>query len=248
MSCRERNLESRLPGPRRPRRKLGSWGNAKLYYNATLSNQDAVSETREQNQQRPAPKCVVVIDFSEYQEDGVPLGRGAGIAIYEWPALAAFNVKLVAKACRMASSLATETIDDLDKAVKPALYGLHWKEHKDLAATYLKWVGSPLVSEVIALIDPTPDCLIDHIKKRGVTYAVFDTPGGKKEKTYTQKVGNYCKMTQGKTHTVYISDIAAYYAALLSARLHYGGSRAPDIDKRLDPKIEKVIKTLKIIP
>jgi hypothetical protein len=55
-------------------------------------------------------------------------------------------------------------------------------------------------------------------------------------------------MTQGKTHTVYISDIAAYYAALLSARRHYGGSRAPDIDKRLDLKIEEVIKTLKNYP
>ena len=67
------------------------------------------------------PKRVAVIDFSEYQEDNVPLGRGAGIAR---PALAAFNVKLVAKACQMASSLATETIDDLGKAAKLALYGL----------------------------------------------------------------------------------------------------------------------------
>jgi hypothetical protein len=100
------------------------------------------------------PKRVAVIDFSEYQVGGDILGHGAGIAIYEWPALAAFNVKLVAKACQMASSLATETIDDLGKAVKLALYGFHWKEHKDLAATYLKWVGKPLVSEVIALIDP----------------------------------------------------------------------------------------------
>jgi hypothetical protein len=95
------------------------------------------------------PKRVAVIDFSEYQEDGVPLGRGAGIAIYEWPALAAFNVNLVAKACQMASFLATETIDDLGKAVRLALYGLHWKKHKDLAATYIKWVRNPLVSEVI---------------------------------------------------------------------------------------------------
>jgi hypothetical protein len=190
------------------------------------------------------PKRVAVIDFSEYQEDNVPLGRGAGIAIYEWPALAAFNVKLVAKACQMASSLATETIDDLGKAVKLALYGLHWKDHKDLAATYLKWVGNPLVSEVIALIDPRPDCLVDHIKKRGVTYAVFDTPGGKKEKTYIQKVGNCCKTAQDKTHAMYISDIVAYYAALLSARLHYGGSRALDIDKR----IKKVLKILKNYP
>ncbi len=201
-----------------------------------------------------SPKRVAVIDFSKYQKDGDPLGSGAGIAIYEWPALAAFNIILVAEACQMASSLATETINGLDKAVKLALYGLHWKEHKDLAATYLKWVGNPLVSEVIALIDPTPDCLIDHIKKREVTYAVFDTPGDKNEKKYTQKVDDYCKMTKGcktargKTHTVYISDIAAYYAALLSARLHYGGSRAPDIDKRLDLKIEKVIKTLKNYP
>jgi hypothetical protein len=164
------------------------------------------------------PKRVAVIDFSEYQEDGVPLGSGAGIAIYEWPALAAFNIILVAEACQMASSLAIKTTDDFVKAVKLALYGLHWKDHKDLAATYLKWVGNPLVSEVIALIDPRPDCLVDHIKKRGVTYAVFDTPGGKKEKTYIQKVGNCCKTAQGKTHAVYISDIAAYYAALLSAR------------------------------
>ena len=119
------------------------------------------------------PRRVAVIYFSEYQVGGGILGRGAGIAIYEWPALAAFNVKLVAKACRMASSLATETIDDLGKAVKLALYGLHWKEHKDLTATYLKWVGNPLVSEVIALIDPRPDCLVDHIKTRGVTYAVW---------------------------------------------------------------------------
>jgi hypothetical protein len=58
------------------------------------------------------------------------LAAAPGLQIYEWPALAAFNVKLVAKACRMASSLATETIDDLGKAVKLALYGLHWKEHK----------------------------------------------------------------------------------------------------------------------
>jgi hypothetical protein len=70
---------------------------------------------------------------------------------------------------------------------------------------------------------------------------VFDTPGGKKEKTYIKKVNNCCKTTQGKTHAVYISDIVAYYAALLSARLHYGGSRAPDIDKR----IKKVMKILK---
>jgi hypothetical protein len=133
------------------------------------------------------PKRVAVIDFSEYQEDGVPLGSGAGIAIYEWPALAAFNVKLVAKACQMASSLATETIDDLDKAVKLALYGLHWKDHKDLAATCLKWVRNPLVSEVITLIDPRPDCLVYHIKKRGVTYAVFDTPGGKKRRHISKK-------------------------------------------------------------
>jgi len=194
------------------------------------------------------PKRVAVIDFSEYQGDGVPLGSGAGIAIYEWPALAAFNVKLVAKACQMASSLATETIDDLGKAVKLALNGLYWKDHKDLAATYLKWVRNPLVSEVIALIDPRPDCLVDHIKKRGVTYAVFATPGGKKEKTYIQKVSNCCKTAQGKTHAVYISDIAAYYAALLSARRHYGGSRAPDIDKRLDLKIEEVMKILKNYP
>jgi hypothetical protein len=187
------------------------------------------------------PKRVAVIDFSEYQAGGDILGRGAGIAIYEWPTLAAFNVKLVTKACRMASSLTTETIDDLGKAVKLALYGLHWKEHKDLAATYLKWVRNPLVSEVIALIDPRPDCLVDHIKKRGVTYVVFDTPGDKKEKTYIQKVSNCCKTTQGKTHAVYISDIVAYYAALLSARLHYGGSRAPVIDKR----IKKVMKMLK---
>jgi hypothetical protein len=114
-----------------------SWGNAKLNYNATQSNQDAVSETREQNQQHQVPKRVAVIDFSEYQEDGVPLGSGAGIAIYEWPALAAFNIILVAEACQLASSLATGTIDDLGKAVKLALYGLHWKEHKDLAVTYL---------------------------------------------------------------------------------------------------------------
>jgi hypothetical protein len=194
------------------------------------------------------PKRVAVIDFSEYQEGNVPLGSGAGIAIYEWPALAAFNVKLVAKACQMASSFATETMDDLGKAVKLALYGLHWKEHKDLAATYLKWVGNPLVSEVIALIDPRPDCLLDHIKKRGVTYAVFDTPGGKKEKTYIQKVSDCCETAQGKTHAVYISDIAAYYAALLSARLHYGGLRAPDIDQRLDLKIEEVMKILKNYP
>jgi hypothetical protein len=119
------------------------------------------------------PKRVAVIDFSEYQEDNVPLGSGAGIAIYEWLALAAFNIKLVAKACQMASSLAIKTTDDFVKAIKLALYGLHWKEHKDLAATYLKWVGSPLVSEVIALIDPRPDCLVDHIKTRGVTYAVW---------------------------------------------------------------------------
>jgi len=130
------------------------------------------------------PKRVAVIDFSEYQVGGDILGRGAGIAIYEWPALAAFNVKLVAKACRMASSLATETIDDLGKAVKLALYGLHWKEHKDLTSTYLKWVGNPLVSEVIALIDPQPDCLVAHIKKSGATYAIFDSPGSKNEKIY----------------------------------------------------------------
>jgi len=184
------------------------------------------------------PKRVAVIDFSEYQVGGDIFGHGAGIAIYEWPALAAFNIRLVAKACQMASSLAIKTTDEFVKAIKLALYGLHWKEHKDLAATYLKWVGNPLVREVIALIDPRPDCLVDHIKKRGVTYAVFDTPGGKKEKTYIQKVGNRCKTAQGKTHAVHISDIVAYYAALLSARLHYGGSRAPDIDKR----IKKVMK------
>ena len=40
---------------------------------------------------------------------------------------------------------------------------------------------------------------------------------------------------------MYISDIAAYYAALLSAKLHYGGSRALDIDKR----IKKVLKILR---
>jgi hypothetical protein len=194
------------------------------------------------------PKRVAVIDFSEYQVGGDILGHGAGIAIYERPALAAFNIKLVAKACQMASSLATETIDDLDKAVKLALYGLHWKEHKDLAATYLKWVGNPLVREVIALIDPQPDCFVDHIKKRGVTYAVFDTPGGKKEKRYIQKIRCCCETTQGKTHAVYISDIVAYYAALLSARRHYGGLRAPDIDQRLDLKIEEVMKILKNYP
>ena len=133
------------------------------------------------------PKRVAVIDFSEYQVGGDILGHGAGIAIYEWPALAAFNIKLVAKACQMASSLAIKTTDDFVKAIKLALYGLHWKEHKDLAATYLKWVGNPLVREVIALIDPQPDCFVDHIKKRGVTYAVFNTPGGKKEKRYIQK-------------------------------------------------------------
>jgi hypothetical protein len=71
------------------------------------------------------PERVAVIDISDYQEDNVLLGRGAGIAIYEWPALAAFNIILVAEACQVASSLATETIDDLDKAVKLALYGLH---------------------------------------------------------------------------------------------------------------------------
>jgi len=193
-------------------------------------------------------KRVAVIDFSEYQEKGDPLGSGAGIAIYEWPALAAFNIVLVAEACQMASSLTTEAIDDLDKAVKLALYGLHWKEHKDLAATYLKWVGNPLVSEVIALIDPRPDCLVDHIKKRGVTHAVFDTLGGKVEKMSIQKMRCCCETTQGKTHAVYISDIVAYYAALLSARLHYGGPRAPDIDQRLGLKIEEVMKILKNYP
>jgi hypothetical protein len=191
------------------------------------------------------PKRVAVIDFSEYQEDGIPLGRGAGIAIYGWPALAAFNIILVAEACRMASSLATETIDELGKAVKLALYGLHWKEHKGLAATYLKWIGNPLISEVIALIDPQPDCLVDHIKKRGVTYVVFDTPGGKKEKTYIQKVGNCCKTAQGKTHAVYISDIAAYYAALLSAK-QIISFRALDIDKKLDIKIKEEKLDMKI--
>ena len=196
-----------------------------------------------------SPMRVAVTDFSEYQEENVPLGRGAGIAIYEWPALAAFNIILVAEACQMASSLVTETIDDLDKAVKLALYGLHWKEHKDLAATYLKWVGNPLVSEVIALIDPQPDCLVAHIKKSGATYAIFDTPGSKNEKIYIHKVSNElsnecCKTAQGKTHAVYISDIVAYYTALLSARLHYGGSRIPDIDKR----IKKVMEILKNYP
>jgi hypothetical protein len=194
------------------------------------------------------PKRVAVIDFSEYQEGGVTLGHGAGIAIYEWPALAAFNVKLVEKACRIASSLATETTDELGKAIKLALYGLHWKDHKDLAATYLKWVGSPLVREVIALIDPQPDCLAHHIKEKGVTYAVFDTPGGRKEKMYVRKVGDCCKTAQGKTHAVYISDIAAYYAALLSANRNYGGFKAPDIDKRLVPKIEEAMKMLKNYP
>jgi hypothetical protein len=43
---------------------------------------------------------------------------------------------------------------------------------------------------------------------------------------------------------VYISDIVAYYAALLSSRLHYGGSRVPDIDKR----IKKVMEMLKNYP
>jgi len=38
------------------------------------------------------PKRVAVIDFSEYQVGGDILGHGAGIAIYEWPALAAFNI------------------------------------------------------------------------------------------------------------------------------------------------------------
>jgi hypothetical protein len=205
-----------------------------------------LSQKREARTSNVRPsKRVAVIDFSEYQEDGVPLGRGAGIAIYEWPALAAFNVKLVAKACQMASSLATETIDEFDKAVKLALYGLHWKEHKDLAVTYLKWVGNPLIREVIALIDPQPDCLVDHIKKRGVTYAVFDTPGGKKEKTYIQKVGNCCKTAQGKTHAVYISDIAAYYAALLSAK-QIISFRALDIDKKLDIKIKEEKLDMKI--
>jgi hypothetical protein len=203
------------------------------------------------------PKRVAVIDFSEYQEDGVPLGSGAGIAIYEWPALAAFNIILVAEACQMASSLATETIDDLGKAVKLALYGLHWKEHKYIAATYLKWVGNPLVSEVIALIDPQPDCLVAHIKKSGATYAIFDTPGSKNEKIYIHKVSNECCKTaqgkvsnkcctaQGKTHAVYISDIAAYYAALLSAK-QIIRFRAPDIDKRLDIKIKEGKLDMKI--
>ena len=94
------------------------------------------------------PKRVAVIDFSEYQEGGVTLGHGAGIAIYEWPALAAFNVKLVEKACRIASSLATETADQLDKAIKLALYDLHWRDHKDLAAK-LQRIGNPLVREVL---------------------------------------------------------------------------------------------------
>ena len=40
----------------------------------------------------------------------------------------------------------------------------------------------------------------------------------------------------------------AYYAALLSARLHYGGPRAPDIDQRLGLKIEEVMKILKNYP
>ena len=202
-----------------------------------------------------SPKRVAVIDFSEYQVGRDILGRGAGIAIYEWPALAAFNIILVAEACQMASSLVTETIDDLDKAVKLALYGLHWKEHKDLAATYLKWVGNPLVSEVIALIDPQPDCLVAHIKKSGATYAIFDTPGSKNEKIYIHKVSNECcktpqgkkccKTAQGKTHAVYISDIAAYYAALLSAK-QIISFRAPDIDKKLDIKIKEVKLDMKI--
>jgi len=96
-----------------------------------------------------SPKRVAVIDFSEYQVGGDILGYGAGIAIYEWPALAAFNVKLVAKACQVASSLATETADQLDKAIKLALYGLHWRDHKDLAAKYLQRIGNPLVREVL---------------------------------------------------------------------------------------------------
>jgi len=95
------------------------------------------------------PKRVAVVDFSEYQEGGDILGYGAGIAIYEWPALAAFNIKLVAKACQMASSLATETADQLDKAIKLALYDLHWRDHKDLAAKYLQRIGNPLVREVL---------------------------------------------------------------------------------------------------
>ena len=52
-------------------------------------------------------------------------------------------------------------------------------------------------------------------------------------------------MTQGKTHTVYISDIAAYYAALLSAK-QITSFRAPDIDKKLDIKIKEGKLDMKI--
>jgi len=195
-----------------------------------------------------SPKRVAVIDFSEYQEGGDILSYGAGIAIYEWPALAAFNVKLVAKACQVASSLATETADQLDKAIKLALYGLHWRDHKDLAAKYLQRIGNPLVREVLVVIDPQPDCLADHIKKSGATYAIFDTPGGKNEKRYIHKVSKECcKTTQGKTHAVYISDIAAYYAALLSAK-QISSFRAPDIDRELDMKIKEFQRILKNYP
>jgi hypothetical protein len=117
-----------------------------------------------------------------------------------------------------------------------------------LAVTYLKCVRNPLVSEVIALIDPRPDCLVGHIKKRGGPTRFSIRQATKKRKTYIQKISNCCKTTQGKTHAVYISDIVAYYAALFSARLHYGGSRAPHIDKRHDLKIEEVNKILKNYP
>ena len=163
-------------------------GNAKLYYNAILSNPDANSKTRGRNQQRPVPQTRCCNRFFRISGGGDILGYGAGIEIYEWPALAAFNVKLVAKACQVASSLATETADQLDKAIKLALYGLHWRDHKDLAAKYLQRIGNPLVREVLVMIDPQPDCLADHIKKSGATYAIFDTPGGKNEKRYIHKV------------------------------------------------------------
>ena len=81
------------------------------------------------------------------------------------------------------------------------------------------------------------------MKKHEVKVVVFDTPSGREGDYVNNARGVGLEVVTGKTHLVSYSDIAAYYAALLS---EFWINPTEDVKKELF-RVEKALKKLRVV-
>ncbi|AAL62838.1 hypothetical protein CGL51_12750 [Pyrobaculum aerophilum] len=180
-------------------------------------------------------RYVASLDFSYFQQ-----GSGAGVVIFGGRFIR--QSAYLSLASHKAATSLLKRRRHLGSALRLAFYGVHLREHRVVLQEFLSAIKITAVEKACAVISPTAYRITEVLKDYKIDLLLVDQPD-RREEAYLQEIREKIgvKIVLGKNYFVSLSDIVAYYAALLS---HL---KAKPEDKKAEEKrvdYENILKRL----